>query len=426
LKTDHWERGHDMIIPRLAIKSLANRRATAILTIFSIALSVFLLLGVEKLRSGVKQSFLQTVSGTDLVVGPRTSGTHLLLYSIFHIGNASNNVTLKTLYELKKRREVSWLVPISLGDSHRGFRLVGTTGDYFDRIRTPGNRLLQFDTGARFAKGLQAVIGSDVAQKLGYETGDQIVVSHGLGEVSFISHEREKFVIVGILSKTATPIDKTVIISLQSIEALHHDWLPGQNQLAENTTTDKPIEPLVATAALVGLNSKIAILGFQRYVNQYSREPLSAVIPGVAFVEIWQLVSRVEVVLFVVAALVAVTAIVGMIITILASVNERRREMAILRSIGAGPVRILWLFVAEAVVLSFLGLIVGAGSIYFGLWIMQDAITQFAGIYVPITAPSWNEAIFVSAIFAGALIGGIVPAIRAYQISLTEGLAMRL
>ena len=152
-----------MIIPRLAIQSLANRKITAILTIMSIALSVFLLLGVEKLRSGAKQSFLQTISGTDLVIGPRSSGTQLLLYSVFHIGNPSNNITLKTLDKLAAHPQVKWLVPISLGDSHRGFRVVGTKESYFDHIKTLGDRPLEFVSGGRFGKGLQAVIGDKVA-----------------------------------------------------------------------------------------------------------------------------------------------------------------------------------------------------------------------------------------------------------------------
>ncbi|MCP4071699.1 MAG: FtsX-like permease family protein [Hyphomicrobiales bacterium] len=418
-----------MIIPRLAAKSLANRRVTAMLTVFSIALSVFLLLGVEKLRTGAKQSFLQTISGTDLVIGPRASGTQLLLYSIFHIGNANNNITLKSLRSIEKRPEVSWLVPISLGDSHRGYGLVGTNTDYFDHIRIAGDKKLQFAMGGRFSGALEAVIGADVAQKLGYETGSNFKVSHGLGEVSFTQHDREQFSVKGVLARTGTPIDKSILVSLHSVEELHHDWQPGQKHEGKEKhveDTDQHDEPQLVSAAFVGLKSKIAVLGFQRYINQYPREPLTAVIPGVAFSEIWMLVSKIETVLLVIASLVAITAIVGMIIAILASLGERRREMAILRSLGAGPFRIFLLFVSEAIVLAGIGLVLGAGTIYAGLWLTQDKITQFAGLYIPITAPDLNEVMFLGAIFAGAIVGGLIPAIRAYQISLSDGLSMRL
>jgi putative ABC transport system permease protein len=124
-----------MIIPRLALRSLGNRRLTAILTILSIGLSVALLLGVEKVRSGARESFANTISGTDLIVGARGGGVQLLLYSVFRIGNASNNITWKSFQDVAARPEVAWIVPLSLGDSHRGFRVLGTTRDYFERYR---------------------------------------------------------------------------------------------------------------------------------------------------------------------------------------------------------------------------------------------------------------------------------------------------
>ena len=414
-----------MIIPRLAMQSIANRKTTAILTILSIALSVFLLLGVEKLRSGAKQSFLQTISGTDLVIGPRSSGTQLLLYSVFHIGNPNNNITLKTLNKLATHRQVKWLVPISLGDSHRGFRVIGTTESYFDHIKTVGDRQLEFILGNRFGKGLQAVIGAKVAQKTGYGIGDGFVVSHGLGEVSFSKHQQQEFKIVGILKQTGTPIDGSLFVSLQSIEAMHHDWHAGKKTHSSETEADTS-QPKLVTAAFVGLKDKISILSFQRVTNQFAGEPISAVIPAVAFAEIWRLVSKAQSALLIVAALVALTAITGMVISLYSSLNERRREMAILRSIGAGPRTILWLFMSEALLLAFCGIIIGAAAIYLSLWLMGEKIATFAGIFIPIGYPSLYEALFLCAIVASALIGAIIPAWRAYRTALSDGLVIRI
>ena len=413
------------IIPRLAMQSLANRKTTAILTILSIALSVFLLLGVEKLRSGAKQSFLQTISGTDLVIGPRSSGTQLLLYSVFHIGNPSNNITLKTLNKLAKHAQVKWLVPISLGDSHRGFRVVGTKESYFDHIKTVGDRQLEFISGRRFGEGLQAVIGAKVAEKIGYKIGDEFVVSHGLGEISFSKHQQQKFEIVGILKQTGTPIDGSLFVSLRSIEAMHHEWYAGKKSHGDETDAIVS-QPKLATAAFVGLKDKISVLSFQRVVNQFAGEPISAVIPAVAFAEIWRLVSKAQSALLVVAALVALTAITGMVISLFSSLNERRREMAILRSIGAGPMTILWLFISEALFLAGCGIIIGTAAIYLGLWLMAEKVTAFAGIYIPLSAPSLYEALFLCAIVASTLIGAIIPAWRAYRTALNDGLVIRI
>ena len=116
-----------MIVPRLALQSLRNRALTASLTVLAIAFSVMLLLGVEKVRTGARQSFADTISGTDLIVGARSGAIQLLLYSVFRIGNATNNVTWKSYEDIAKRPEIDWIVPISLGDSHHGFRVLGTS-----------------------------------------------------------------------------------------------------------------------------------------------------------------------------------------------------------------------------------------------------------------------------------------------------------
>jgi len=417
-----------VIIIKLAIKSLANRKATAILAVFSIALSVFLILGVEKLRRGVKQSFLQTISSTDLVVGPRTSDVQLLLYSIFQIGDPKNNITLKSLKTLTKHPLVSWMVPISIGDSHQGFRIIGTTQSYFDHMLHPDGRKLGFNSGQKFNQTLQSVIGSQVAKKLGYKPGVEFAASHGLGEISFISHEREKLTVVGILEPTGTPVDRSLFVSLRTIEAMHHEWQPGQKDEINETGAPLPEidEPELVSAAFFGLKSKISILNFQRIVNQFAHEPLTAVIPGVAFSKIWSLVTKIEQVLLIVAAMVALTSIIGVTITILASLATRRREMAILRSIGAGPMKIMVLFISESMVLAIAGMLIGAGCLYAGLWFGQSMITQLSGIYFPFQPPGNNEVLFLVLIFVGSIFGAMIPAIGAYRMSLAAGLSVKL
>ena len=142
------------IIPRLALQSLRNRALTASLTVLAIAFSVMLLLGVEKVRTGARESFADTISGTDLIVGARSGSIQLLLYSIFRIGNATNNVTWKSYEDIAKRPEVAWIVPLSLGDSHHGFRVLGTTADYFDALQVPPRA----KPGVRFRRPVQGSV----------------------------------------------------------------------------------------------------------------------------------------------------------------------------------------------------------------------------------------------------------------------------
>ena len=178
-----------MILLRLALRSLIARRLTVGLTIFAVALSVALFLGVEKVRTGAKASFGDTISDTDLIVGARSGSVQLLLYSVFRIGNATNNVTWESYQDIAARPEVDWIVPISLGDSHRQFRVMGTTAEYFERYKYRGGRSLEFAEGRAFDDLFDAVIGADLATTLGYDVDDPLVVAHGLA--SFANHDNQ-------------------------------------------------------------------------------------------------------------------------------------------------------------------------------------------------------------------------------------------
>ena len=152
---------------RIAIKSARFRRTSLLLTVISIAISVTLLLGVDVVRKEAKSSFLNTISQTDLIVGARSGPSNLLLYSVFHIGSATNNVAWDSYETIDGLDGVAWTVPISLGDSHRGFRVMGTTTDYFEYYRHGTDNQLDFDDGVAFDEVYDAVLGADVARDLG-------------------------------------------------------------------------------------------------------------------------------------------------------------------------------------------------------------------------------------------------------------------
>ncbi|NDE02024.1 MAG: ABC transporter permease, partial [Gammaproteobacteria bacterium] len=181
----------------LALRSLRNRRTTALLTLSAIAISVALLLGVQKMRTAARDGFANTVSGVDLIVGARSGQLNLLLYSVFRVGDATANVSWASYQKIANHPDVAWTIPISLGDSHRGFRVMGTNNDYFEHYRFAGDRSIRFAAGQRFADLYDAVIGADVARQLGYRLGDKVVISHGLGNVSFAHHDDKPFRIAG-------------------------------------------------------------------------------------------------------------------------------------------------------------------------------------------------------------------------------------
>ena len=418
-----------MTVFRLAWQSLRNRWITALLTVLAIAVSVVLLLGVEKIRTGAKASFANTISGTDLIIGARSGGIQLLLYSVFRIGNATNNMTWRSYEDISQRPEVAWIIPLSLGDSHRGFRVLGTSQEYFDRYKFRQGRSLEFASGKKFDDLFDAVVGADVAEALGYKVGDKIVVAHGLGRIGLNKHDDKPFRVSGVLQKTGTPVDRTVHVSLAAIEAIHIDWQGGARRTDRTVTADEVrtmrLRPKAVTAAMVGLKSKLAIFKLQRYVNQYRSEPLSAILPGATLYELWGLVGTAETALMVVSFMVVVTAILGMITMILATLNERRREIAILRSVGAGPRTVIGLLVSEAGILTLAGVIVGVVLTYILLFALRPVIDNTYGLYLEIAAPSSPELMALAAIAIGGVVAGLLPALRAYQHSLADGMTVR-
>ncbi len=418
-----------MIVLRLAVQSLLNRWVTAALTVASIALSVMLLLAVEKVRTGARSSFADTISGTDLIVGARSGSIQLLLYSVFRIGNATNNVTWASYSEIAKQPEVAWAVPMSLGDSHRGFRVLGTTPDYFKHYRYRRTHALEFASGKPFEDLFDAVLGSDVAAALGYKLGDRMVVAHGLGSVTFVAHDDKPFRVAGILKKTGTPVDRTVHVALEAIEAIHVDWKSGARVPGESISADEvrqmDLAPKAITAAMIGLKSRLATFRLQRAINEYPREPLSAILPGVALQELWDIVGVAETALSAVSIMVVATALLGMVVMILTTLNERRREMAILRSVGARPHTILGLLTAEAGVLTIAGVVAGALLFYISLAMARPVIDRMYGLYLALETPGATEALMLGAVVLAGLVAGLLPALRAYRMSVADGMTVK-
>lgn len=414
----------------LTRRSIANRGLTVVLTIVAVALSVALLLGVERLRSDAREGFAQTISGTDLVVGARSGAVQLLLYSVFHIGDATNNVSWKSIQAIAEHPQVDWLVPLTLGDSHRGFRVVGTTAEFFERYRYAADRALRFEAGRSFDDVFEAVIGAEVAARLGYAVGDAIVVAHGAGDVGFARHDDKPFTVAGVLARTGTPVDRSVLVSLEGIEAIHLDWaggarMPGLNIPAEHVRRFD-LAPKEVTAALVGLKSRVAVFRVQRHVNTYPDEPLSAVLPGATLQQLWGIIAIVERALLAVSALVVLVGLAGLVAVVTASLGERRRELAILRSMGAGPRHVFALLALESLVIGVAGCVLGvlvvqAAALLAGPWLQAQH-----GLLLSARWLSPTEWMLLAGVIAATLLASLVPGLRAYRYSLADGMTIRI
>lgn len=421
-----------MYLFRLAMASLANRRFTAILTAFAIALSVCLLLAVERVRVEARNSFASTISGTDLIVGARSGSVNLLLYSVFRIGNATNNIRWDSYEHFAASPQVKWAIPISLGDSHRGYRVMGTNESYFEHYQYGRKQNLALASGRAFATDpFEVVLGAEVADALHYKLGDKLVLAHGVAMVSLVKHDDKPFTVVGILKRTGTPVDRTLHISLGGMEAIHIDWhngvpAQGKGRISADQARNMDLTPQAITAFMLGLNNKISTFALQREINEFRGEPMLAILPGVALQELWSMMGTAEKALFVISLFVVLTGLIGMLTAILTSLNERRREMAILRSVGARPWHIATLLIFEAFALALSGVLAGLGLLYLCIAASRGYLQANYGLDLPMSWPSEYEWTLLAGILAAALLMGSVPAWRAYRQSLADGLSIRL
>ncbi len=414
----------------LAARSAWNRRLTLGMTLIAVALSVTLLLGVERVRHEARNSFAQSVAGTDLVVGARTSPVQLMLYAVFRLGEATNNIRWQSYRAIAENPAVAWSIPLSLGDSHHGFPVIGTSSAYFEHFRYGDAQALAFSAGKPFAEIFEAVPGAEVAARLGYRPGDRIFLSHGMGDVSLAEHTDKPFTVVGILAPTGTPVDRSVHISLEAMQAIHLDWqggapLPGLSIPAEYVRKFD-LTPQEITAVLVGLKSRAAVFKVQRDLNTRSAEPLLAVLPGVALDQLWQVVGIAERTLFAVSAMVVAVGLAGLVAVVIAGLGERRRELAILRSVGARPSEIFVLLTAEGLFVTVLGALLGAALLALLMALLGPLAQAHYGLAIRARWISSDELLLLGAVVAVGLVASLLPGYRAYRISLADGLTPRL
>lgn len=418
----------------LAWASAWNRRATLGLTLLAVILASCLLLAVERLRHDAQESFAQSVSGTDLIVGARGSPLQLVLYAVFRLGDASNNIAWESYRKIAADPAVAWTIPLSLGDSHRGYPVLGTSSDYFRYFHFGLKTPLVIAGGRPFTDGrddlFSAVLGAEVAQQLGYRLGQRIVLSHGSGPLPGLEHADKPFTVVGILAPTGTPVDRTVHVGLAAIEAIHLDWqggmpLPGV-EIPPALVDKFDLTPREITAFLVGLHQRTAVFGVQRRIAGFKDEPLQAALPGVVLDQLWQSLAFAEHLLRGLSWLILGLGLAGLLAVMLAGLGERRRELAILRALGAGLPQIAALLLLESLFLGLLGaggglLLLTAASFAAGPWLAANA-----GIVLHSLSPGREELGLLAAIVATCLLAGLLPAWRASRLALADGLTPRL
>ncbi|NQX89487.1 MAG: ABC transporter permease [Halioglobus sp.] len=404
---------------RLAIKSLQNRKGSVMMTVVAIGVSIFVLLGIEHIRHQAKKSFASTVSGVDLIVGARTGSLNLLLYSVFRIGAPTNNISWESYQQIISDSNVAWAIPIALGDSHKGYRVMGTNANYFQHFSYGNQKSLKFSEGGGFEGVFGVVLGAEVARQLGYSLGDKLVLAHGVASTSFSLHDDLPFTVVGILEPTGTPVDQTLHVSLQGIEAIHVGWdrgvqLPGKGLTADNVK-DQELTPDSITAIMLGLNSRMAIFTVQRRVNQFPEEPLLAILPGVALSELWQMMGLFEMTLRLISLIVLVSAVLGLGAMLLASIRERAQEIRLLRVVGAPPLFLFLLIETEAIVITVFGIVLGVAGLSLCMVLVQEVLSARMGLHLDVLTFTAESLILIGWVLAATFLVAAVPSMSAFN-----------
>ena len=431
------------MLSTIAIESLKRRKTTAILTLLSITISISLLLCVDIIRTQVKTSFTRTVSGVDLIVGAPSGQLNLLLSSVFNIGTPTKGIEYKSIAALQSNKQVSWLIPLSLGDTHRGFRVVGTTNSFFDHFKYGDMQSLEMAAGSTFTQPLSTVVGADIAKSLGYKVGDKIIISHGLGSVSFNNHDDHPFTISGIVKKTGTPVDKAVYVTLQGLEEAHTGPKHSPTSMLGRKSADKAKEhehehdehtkehavynseaftPESVSVVMLGLKHRVTALQLQYQINQSKQEPLMAILPGMALAELWQIMGNVESLLLGLSGLIVICALIGLATMLLATMRERYQEIAVLRTIGAGPFTLLLLIQIEAMLLTIVSAALSLGLVAGLMSALKPWLSSTYGLFLSSPLFGQSSVIIILLILGCTYLVSLFPAVAAYRRGLHAGL----
>ena len=418
------------MITYLTWKSVQNRKLTSLLCVASIALSVALLLGVERIKNGARDGFTNTISQTDLIVGAKGGPLQLVLYTVFRIGSPTNNIRFSSYTKIKNLPEVDWTIPISLGDAYRGYRVVGTDENFFKHYRYRRNQKIEVLNGKIPIGIFDVVLGYEVAQKFQHKTSDSIILSHGISEKSFMDHSVTPFKVVGILNPTATPIDRSIFITLEGMEAMHIGWdkgVPGKNSTVTPENLKKEnIHIGQITSFLLKTKNRIQTLKLQRKIDSFPEDPLMAVIPGLALHQLWKTLSYIENILYLISLCVLAVGLISVIVSLYTSLNERRREIAIFRALGAGAGKVVSLLLVESSLIVLVGTLIGTALLYLCLFMVRPYLESNFSLYLPNQFLSSTELIYLGSILLGGITAGFIPAIKAYRNSLQDGLTIQV
>jgi len=390
----------------LAWSYLWSRPLGAALNLLLLSLGLASMTFLLLVSSQLSKAFERDLQGIDVVVGAKGSPMQLILSGVFHIDVPPGNVPLKAVQELQKHPMVAQVIPISLGDSLRGFRIVGSSHDYISHYQA---RLAQ---GQLWTQPMQVVLGAAVARKSGLGMGGTFVGTHGLGEGGHV-HGDSFYTVVGVLAPSGSVLDRLILTDTASVWKVHEDYTA-----VDDEDRQVMIEEREVTMALITYKSPLAAVSFPRFINTSTE--MQAAAPALEITRLLSMLGLGTDVLRAFAGVLLLTAGLSVFIALWSAVRERRGDLALLRMLGAPPAKVAALLLLEALWLSalaaVLGVLAGQGMAAGLAWLLQlDNALLMGGMAWP------TELWVVPAVALGvSLVAALLPALAAYRVTVLE------
>ena len=418
----------------IVLRSLLARRFSTIVVVLLVAISAGLLLAILSLRTAGERAFQRGTGNAHLLVSKDGSPLVSVLNGLFYANPPKAPIAYGELAQIRASFPWAMFVPTAVGDSYRGFPVVATTGEFFSKFEPVLGEPWKFAEGRAFERSFEVVIGAGVARETGLRMGAELVLTHGSGksreggeaEHAHV-HEEYKFTVVGILTPTSSPHDRALFSDLESTWILHaFDRFERAGTHRDVTVADLTDEDRVVTGVLLRLPSRDPSSAPPALVSQYDRlrrdGSVTVAIPSNEVQRLFSIVKSVDVLFLAMAAATLVSSAVAILLSMVNSMSERRRQVAILRVLGASQARIFWLVLTESTVVGLVGAATGVVICAAVLFVATRWLLGAHGIVIAPELDARSAVLVAMGTTLLAAIAGIVPSVLAYRTTVARGL----
>ncbi|CAN5450487.1 ABC transporter permease [soil metagenome] len=410
-----------MSIFKIVIKNIRQRSLSSFLTAFSIMLGIALVISILILRKESETAFNQTATGYELIVGPKGSSLQLTLSTIYHIGFPIQNIPLSYYEMLKNDKRVKIAIPYVLGDNYKNKRIIGTVPEIFTDFDYQKGKKYTLSSGKYFTEDLEAVIGSSTAEETGLKVGDTFIASHGVESFEGSpQHEEEKYTVTGILNKTYTPTDRVIFVSMASTWELHH----SKNEINPADTSKEKDERTI-TAILVSLKNPVYFDLLRRQINENKFEGMNAqaVFPLFEIKQLFDIIGNINSLLLIIAYMVIIVAAISILVSLYNTMNDRKRDIAIMRALGAKKSLILFSIMLEGLFITVTGALMGWIFSHLIIFIFRKNLSDLTGVLITGTTFDNKEILIAAGTILLGIVVSVIPALKAYRTDTASNLA---